>query len=113
MNHFKTILASNAITIPSKYNPIMTSPCKLKNPKYIFLSITNEIKIVYTGSLALQLINGVTIIVSNLSFLFSILRALIIAGTAQANPLIMGITLLPFNPTLRISLSLKKLIRAI
>ena len=34
------------------------------------------------------------------------------AGTAQAKPLIIGITLFPFNPTLRISLSLKKLIRA-
>ena len=76
-------------------------------------SITNDIKIVYTGSLALQLIKGVTIIVSKRSFLFSIFLALIMAGTAQAKPLIMGMTLLPFNPTLRISLSLKKLMRAI
>ena len=68
---------------------------------------------VYTGKRALQLINGVTKIVSNLSFLFSILRALMIAGTAHANPLIIGITLLPFKPTLRINLSLKKLMRAI
>ena len=75
--------------------------------------MTKEIKIVYTGSLAEQLIKGVTIMVSNLSFLFSIFLALIIAGTAQANPLIIGITLFPFKPTLRISLSLKKLIRAI
>ncbi len=36
---------------------------------------------VYTGSRALQLINGVTSMVSNLSFLFSILRALMMAGT--------------------------------
>jgi hypothetical protein len=35
------------------------------------------------------------------------------AGTAQANPLIMGITDLPFNPTFRMSLSVRKLIRAI
>ena len=76
-------------------------------------SITSDIKIVYTGSLALQLINGVTIMVSKRSFLFSIFLALIIAGTAQAKPLIMGMTLFPFNPTLRISLSLKKLMRAI
>ena len=112
INNFKTRLASNAITMPITYNPIMTNPCKLKNPKYSLSSITNDIKIVYTGNLALQLINGVTMIVSNLSFLFSILRALIIAGTAQANPLIMGITLFPLRPTLRMSLSLKKLIRA-
>jgi len=51
--------------------------------------------------------------VSNLSFLFSMLLALIIAGTAQAKPLIMGIILLPFNPAFRMSLSVKKLIRAI
>ena len=76
-------------------------------------SITSDIKIVYTGSLALQLIKGVTIIVSKRSFLFSIFLALIIAGTAQAKPLIMGITLFPFKPALRINLSLKKLIRAI
>ena len=76
-------------------------------------SITSDIKIVYTGSLALQLIKGVTIMVSSRSFLFSIFLALIIAGTAQAKPLIMGITLFPFNPTLRINLSLKKLMRAI
>ena len=98
--------------MPITYNPIITNPCKLKNPKYSLSSITNDIKIVYTGNLALQLINGVTMMVSNLSFLFSILRALIIAGTAQANPLIMGITLFPLRPTLRMSLSLKKLIRA-
>ena len=35
------------------------------------------------------------------------------AGTAQAKPLIMGITLLPFKPTFRINLSVRKLIRAI
>ena len=77
------------------------------------LSITKEIKIVYTGNLALQLIKGVTNMVSKRSFLFSIFLALIMAGTAHAKPLIMGITLLPFNPTLRMSLSLKKLILAI
>ena len=46
--------------------------------------------------------------VSNLSFRFSIFLALIMAGTAQAKPLIIGITLFPFSPTLRISLSDKK-----
>ena len=75
--------------------------------------MTSPMSMVKTGSRALQLISGVTKIVSNLSFRFSIFRALIIAGTAHANPLIMGITLLPFSPTLRISLSLKKLMRAI
>ncbi len=113
INSFKIKLANRAINIPSKYNPIITSPCKLKKPKYIFSSITKEIKMVYTGNLALQLMNGVTNMVKSLSFLFSIFLALMIAGTAHANPLIIGITLFPFNPTLRISLSLKKLILAI
>ena len=74
--------------------------------------MTNAIKMVYTGSLALQLINGVIMMVSSRSFLFSIFRALMMAGTAQAKPLIMGITLLPLSPTLRMSLSVKKLILA-
>jgi len=51
--------------------------------------------------------------VSNRSLAFSMFRALMMAGTAQANPLIMGITLLPLSPTFRISLSVKKLILAI
>ena len=76
------------------------------------LGIIKAIKIVYTGNLALQLINGVHIIVSSRSFLFSIFLALIIAGTAHARPLIIGITLFPFNPAFLISLSVRKLIRA-
>src|SRR5882757_1013486 len=113
MNHFITQATISAITVPNKYRPIITNPCRLKKPKYNFDGITNAINIVYTGSLALQLISGVIIIVNRRSFLFSIFLALIIAGTAQAKPLIMGITLFPLRPTLRISLSVKKLIRAI
>jgi hypothetical protein len=41
-------------------------------------------KIAYTGSRALQLISGMTIIVKNLSRLFDIVRAAIIAGIAHA-----------------------------
>src|SRR5678815_4626512 len=67
---------------------------------------------VYTGNLAEQLINGVIRIVNKRSFRFSIFLALIIAGTAQAKPLIIGITLLPFNPTPRIKRSVRKLILA-
>ena len=55
---------------------------------------------------------GVTIMVSNLSFLFSIFRALMMAGTAHAKPPIIGITLLPFKPTLLMILSERKLILA-
>ncbi len=113
MNHFIIQATIKAITVPNKYSPIITSPCRLKNPKNSLEGMTSAIKMVYTGSLALQLINGVIMIVSNLSLRFSIFLALMMAGTAQAKPLIIGITLLPFNPTLRISLSVRKLIRAI
>ena len=47
------------------------------------------------------------------SLRFSMLRVAIMAGTAQATPLIKGITDLPFRPTCRMSRSVKKLIRAI
>ena len=67
---------------------------------------------VYTGNLALQLMSGVIMMVSKRSLAFSMFRALIMAGTAHAKPLIIGITLLPLRPTLRISLSVRKLIRA-
>src|SRR5436190_24311057 len=58
INHFITQATTNAITVPTKYRNIITRPCKLKNPKYIFDGMTSAIKIVYTGSLALQLISG-------------------------------------------------------
>ena len=112
INQLITKDTNSAITVPSRYNAIITSPCILKKPKYNLDGITKAIKMVYTGSRALQLINGVTIIVSNRSFRFSMFRALMMAGTAQARPLIIGITLFPLSPTLRISLSVRKLIRA-
>src|SRR5258706_14246712 len=99
--------------VPNKYNAIITNPCKLKKPNKEWFGIINAINIVNTGKRALQLIKGVDIIVSSLSFLFSIFLALIIAGTVQSNPLIIGITLFPFNPAFRISLSVRKLILAI
>src|SRR5690606_37732180 len=113
MNHFITYAEIMAIKVPIKYISIITKPCRLTNPKYMVFGITRAIKIVYTGRRALQLINGVTIIVSNLSFLFSMLLALIMAGTAHARTLIIGITLFPLRPALRITLSVRKLIRAI
>ncbi|MNL12962.1 hypothetical protein D3C87_1338460 [compost metagenome] len=50
------------------------------------------------GSRAEQVINGVTSIVTKRSLLFSILRADMTAGTAQATPEINGMTDFPFNP---------------
>ena len=66
---------------------------------------------VYTGSRAEQLIKGVTIIVIKRSFQFEIVRVDMIAGTAQATPLINGISDLPFNPNFRMSWSIRKLTR--
>ena len=112
ISKFNKYETSKAITIPNTYNPINTIPLRLKKPKKFLSGIINDVKIVNTGKRALQLINGVTKMVNNLSFLFSIFLALMIAGTAQAKPPIIGITLFPFNPTRRIILSDKKLIRA-
>ena len=65
------------------------------------------IMMIYTGNLAEQLINGVTKIVSILSFQFSIPLADMIAGTAQAAPEIKGTTLFPLNPKTLIGLSIR------
>ena len=112
MKNLATLETNNAITTPNTYKPIITNPCKLSSPNKYFSGITSPVKIAYTGSRAEQLMSGVTRMVSNRSFRFSMLRALMMAGPAQANPLISGITLFPFNPTLRISRSVKKLMRA-
>ena len=56
--------------------------------------------------------SGVTKIVIIRSFQLSIVRAPMMAGTAQASPDISGTTLLPLSPNGRISLSIKKVTRA-
>ena len=113
IQNLATYETASAIRKPNTYSPIITSPLRLKKPSQESAGITRVIKMENTGKRALQLINGVMSRVSSRSFLFSMLRVLMMAGTAQANPLIMGITLLPLSPTFRISLSLKKLILAI
>jgi len=57
-----------------------------------------EISRTYTGSRALQLINGIERIVANLSHLFSMILVLIIAGTLHPKPKTIGIKLLPESP---------------
>ena len=61
----------------------------------------------YTGSLAAQVVNGVTSIVISLSFQFSIFLVAITAGIAQAVPEINGITLLPLKPNFLRPLSIR------
>ena len=85
----------------------------LITPKTRVLGTTREISRVYTGKRAEQLTSGVTMMVIIRSFQFSILRALMIEGTAQASPPIIGTTDFPFNPTLRIILSIINVTRAI
>ena len=112
INNLSSQPANNAETKPSKYMAIKIRPCKLKNPKTNLLGTTKEINKVYTGKRAEQLINGVTKIVIKRSFQFSILRADIIAGTAQAIPEINGTTDLPLRPKFFIKRSIIKVTRA-
>ena len=58
----------------SSYNPIITKPCILKNPNRRSFGITRPIRMVYTGNLAEQLINGV--IRSSAIFLYGFLSIL-------------------------------------
>ena len=62
----------------------------------------------YTGSLAAQVIKGVTNIVINLSFQLSMFLVAIIAGIAHATPEIRGTTLFPLRPNFCIVLSVRK-----
>src|SRR5574344_2834706 len=63
------------------------------------------------GSLALQGIKGVSMMVSFRSLSFSMVRALIIAGTLQPVPISIGIKLRPDKPKLRKIRSIKKATR--
>ena len=63
----------------------------------------------YTGSLAEQVIKGVTKIVSNLSLKFSIFLVEITAGMAHAVPETNGTILFPFKPNGRKNLSMRKI----
>ena len=67
----------------------------------------------YTGSRALQLINGTTIIVARRSRLLLMLRVAMMLGMAQAKPPTSGMMLRPLSPNLRMILSVIKLARTI
>src|ERR1700743_1732261 len=96
-----------------RYIPVKANPCMLNTHHTLRLGTTKAINKVYTGKRAEQVTSGVTIMVIILSFQFSMLRVLIIDGTAQAKPPMSGTTDLPFNPTLRITLSIIKVTRDI
>ena len=83
----------------------------MNNPNKRLSGIINEIKIAYTGKRAEQVVKGVTKIVISLSFQFSIFRAAIIAGMAQAVPEMRGTTLFPLKPKRRMILSIKNTTR--
>ena len=98
---------------PKKYKKVKVSPCNEKSPKTLCCGIINEIIIRYTGKRAEQVVNGVTKMVINRSFQFSMFRVAIMAGIAQAVPEIKGTTLLPLNPNRRMTRSIKKTTRLI
>ena len=61
---------------------------------------------------AVRAMMGTTMIVTNRSRWFSIVRAAMIPGTAQAYPESMGMKLLPCSPTPRMNLSMMNAARA-
>src|SRR6202012_1703211 len=111
--YFITKATVTADTKLKRYMPVRANPCRLNTHHTLRLGTTSAISKVYIGKRAEQVTNGVTMIVIIRSFQFSILRVLIIDGTAQAKPPISGTTDLPFNPTLRISLSIINVTRDI
>ncbi len=89
-----------AASIPIIYSEKTTIPARLpKNAEAISP---------YTGSLAEQLIKGMSIMVRRLSFSFSIVRAPITAGTVHPKPMSIGIKAFPDRPKFRSSLSIIK-----
>ena len=113
ISYFKRKTLPVVRSFPDQYFVMNLEKFKgLKIPKIFLLGTTIDAKMVNTGKRALQLMKGVTMMVSNLSFLFSIFLALMMAGTAQAKPPIIGITLFPFNPAFLMILSERKLILA-
>ncbi|MNL18409.1 hypothetical protein D3C87_1395520 [compost metagenome] len=80
-------------------------------PKTRLSGITKAIIMAYTGSLAEQVVKGVTNMVISRSFQFSMFRVAIIAGIAQAVPEIRGTTLFPDKPNFRMILSIRKTTR--
>ncbi len=92
---------------PKAYKNNSVNPCRFKNPKIFLLGIIKDISMVYTGSLAEQVVKGVTKIVINRSFQLAMVLVDMTAGMAQAVPEINGIILFPFIPNRRIILSIK------
>ena len=86
------------VTIPPKYSKIITSGALSgKNA-----AVKNE----YIGSFAVQLINGISVIVIFLSRSDGSVLLAITAGTEQPNPINIGTMLRPESPILRNNLSI-------
>ena len=78
----------------------------------VCLGMNAAIRIVYTGKRALQLMSGATRMVVSRSRRFSITRAAMMPGMAQANDDSSGMNDLPLSPTRAISLSIRYAARA-
>ena len=100
--------ATIAVTMPSRYIAnVITSA--LPTPKDATSAPATAVRI---GSLAPQEKNGMTRIVAVRSFSSARVRVLIIAGTEQPKPIIMGRNARPERPNLRNILSRMNAIRA-
>src|SRR5690606_29351139 len=94
----KTKPESNAAKNPKTYIMVITKACNGTKPKIYVFGMMSDMMIMYTGIRAEHVVNGVTSMVINRSFGFSILRALMIAGIAQAVPDTNGTTDFPLKP---------------
>ena len=100
---------TNATAIPSTYMPYVIKSA-WANPKASAMPPEIAVKI---GSFAPQEKNGITRMVATRSCSSARVRVLIIAGTEQPNPIIIGINALPDTPNLRKILSKINATRAI
>ncbi len=104
----KTHAVAAAATTPRTYSDSMIPP----RAKALYDAKKVPMRSRYTGRRAEQLMNGATKIVARRSLRFSIVRAAMMPGMAQAKLLSMGMKLLPCNPTLARSRSMRNAARA-
>ena len=98
INRLNILAEITATSIPKTYNDSITiEACSGKN------TLENN---TYTGSLAVQDINGITSMVMSLLCLLSSVLVAIMAGTLQPNPISIGTKDFPCNPILCIILSI-------
>src|SRR3974377_455899 len=97
---FRIAAVRIAIRNTRNMSPRTAAAPVLRNvPSNARLGINAAITMVYTGSLAEQVMNGAIRMVAMRSRLLSMVRVAMMAGTAQAYAERSGMKLLPFSPT--------------